>query len=85
MTRRPLLTEQDIVDRADRRTESGEFYYAVTALVAVCVLLVALFLPVHTWLHAHLELLFGFLLGTLAQSVPWLVDRWHWLKWFSHQ
>jgi len=44
---------------------------------------IALYEPVHTWLHAHLELLLGFLLGTLAQTVPWLIDRWRWMKWFS--
>jgi hypothetical protein len=49
--------------------------WTVAALI-VCV--VGLFDPFHTWLHAHLELLLGFLLGALAQSIPWLIDRWRW-------
>lgn len=58
---------------------------AIWGLATLLGLGVALYEPVHTWLHAHLELLLGFLLGTLAQTVPWLIDRWCWVKWFSHQ
>jgi hypothetical protein len=86
--RQDRLTEQDLMDRAAEldSTATGEYLgrwirrWTVAALI-VC--LVGLFDPFYTWLHAHLELLLGFLLGTLAQSVPWLIDRWRWIKWFS--
>lgn len=57
-----------------------EWRWAIAAFVTT---LIALFRPVHAWLHAHLELLLGVLLGSLAQSVPWLIDRCRWIKWFS--
>lgn len=81
-----VLTEQEIVDRAAQREEAGVYlgrWLRRWTAIALVVCIVGLFRPFHTWLHAHLELLLGFLLGTLAQSVPWLVDRWRWLKWFS--
>jgi hypothetical protein len=80
------VTEQEMQERTEPRQETGEYlrrwlrrYTAIGLLICI----VGLFHPFHAWLHAHLELLLGFVLGTLAQSVPWLVDRWRWMKWFS--
>jgi hypothetical protein len=59
----------------------------VTALfVSVCigVLAAAIALkPFHAWLHAHLQLLLGILIGALLQVPGWLRDRWRWMKHFS--
>jgi hypothetical protein len=51
----------------------------------------ALWQPIHTWLHAHLELLLGILIGSLLElavvcgprALRWIRDRWLWMKWFS--
>lgn len=80
----PLPTEEEIVARAGQRTRDRQYFWMVFASLCFGGLL-AIYAPVHAWLHAHLQLLLGFLLGTLAQSVPWLIDRWRWMKWFSHQ
>jgi uncharacterized membrane protein len=89
--RQDRLTSQDIVDRAVRepaKEEIGDYlsrWLRRFTAVGLLVCILGLFEPMHTWLHGHLELLLGFLLGSLAQSVPWLIDRWFWLKWFSWQ
>ncbi len=80
------LTEEEIVSRAAEREETGRYlsrWLRRSTALALLVCIVGIFQPVHSYLHAHLELLLGFLLGTLAQSVPWLIERYRWLKWFS--
>jgi hypothetical protein len=93
------LTEQDVVDRAEFRAEMRR-WDLWTNLFFFALLLVALWLPVHRWLHAHLELLAGILIGSLLEltavfcprwlspvltGARWIKDRWLWMKWFSHQ
>jgi hypothetical protein len=80
---RAALTEEQIIDRAcESDLEYGRW---IAVGIFIILALLALWLPVHTWLHRHVELFAGILLGTLAQSIPWLIDRWRWLKWFSYQ
>jgi len=84
------LTAQEIVDRAAAKSvwplAGWRFYWLVWwCFPAAIILLFALYAPVHSWLHAHLQFLWGVLAGTLVQSVGWLRDRWRWLKWFSWQ
>jgi hypothetical protein len=77
------LTCEDIVNRAAAREAFLNKRMAVWSVVALVVMLMAFWQPVHAWLHVHLELLLGILIGTLAQSIAWLIDRWRWLRWFS--
>lgn len=46
-------------------------------LLGSAVILIALYAPVHTWLHAHLELLFGFAVGTWLEMFVCLYEKRH--------
>lgn len=83
MNMRPL-TAEDIVYRASAEEANRRAYYFILAALLFAAVL-ALYRPVHSWLHAHLELLLGILIGSLLQAPGWLLDRWRWMKWFSHQ
>lgn len=81
-------TADDIVDRAAARDEEPPrlFVWGIGWLAAGLILCVlALFQPIHDWLHAHLQFLCGVVVGSLLQVPGWLYDRWLWLKWFSWQ
>jgi putative effector of murein hydrolase len=60
-------------------------------LFLLSLLLVSLYEPIHAWLHAHLQLLAGVVIGSVAQLLVtggvarWLRDRWLWMRWFSWQ
>lgn len=51
--------------------------------------LLALYQPVHSWLHAHLCLPWGMLVGSVLEMAVvegwfrWLVDRFLWIRWFN--
>lgn len=79
-----LLTADEIVDRAVRKEDTLRAVRRWCA-VAAFVTLVAITEPVHAWLHAHLQFLWGVLVGSLLQVPGWLRDRWLWMKWFSWQ
>lgn len=78
------LTAEELVDRAARKPESWR-YLLRWFTVAGLVVLIALTEPAHAWLHAHLQFLWGVLVGSLLQVPGWLRDRWRWMKWFSWQ
>lgn len=83
MNRRPPISEQDIVDRAEQRRR-GPFGWKISTLAVIFVLVLgALYDPIHAWLHRHLELIFGILIGSSLEMVGWIRDRWRWMKWFS--
>ncbi len=54
---------------------------------------IALYEPVHAWLHLHRTALLWFTIGTWVELfacqwrplVKWIRDRRLWLRWFSHQ
>lgn len=58
-------------------------------IALVIVGLIALYRPVHTWLHAHLWLPWGILIGStlemaIVENWPrWIADRVWWIRWFN--
>ena len=81
-----MLTEQDIVDRANR-----ESVRSFRAPILILILLSTLGWPVPSaWIHVHRELMLGILIGSTTELLiilasRWLWDRYLWLRWFSHQ
>jgi hypothetical protein len=69
--RRPPLTEEEIVDRAAQRQHDSTI---LLVILAMCLLsAISIYKPVHTWLHAHLQLLAGILLGSVLEAWMWLM------------
>lgn len=84
------LTAEQIVERADRRDRIRKSRIYVAAWCAVSLLILAGFVflfyePVHAWLHRHVELFLGILIGSLLQTIGWARDRWRWMRGFSWQ
>jgi len=77
------LTAEDVVDRAAVKDKVRR---RRLLFLAACLFTAGMGLgPWHDWMHAHRELFMGIFLGTIWQSIPWLIDRWRWLKLFSWQ
>jgi len=83
------VTSEDLVDRPTM-WEAGRPYRAARLIAVLLAIAVAPFWPVPflRWIHLHRELIFGILIGSVAELLivlasRWLWDRYLWLKWFS--
>jgi hypothetical protein len=68
------LTEEEIIQTAIERDHRNGRWLAIGAFLVLA--LVALYQPVHTWLHRHVELFAGILIGSLAEAVVWIACIW---------
>ena len=93
--RRKTLTEEEIVYRSRKRQERlkriRQKFGFFLALAIVTFL--SLLLPIHTWLHRHLQFLAGILIGSLLelmvyerQHIGEVLSRPYWfLAWMYHE
>jgi hypothetical protein len=68
------LTEEEIIQTAIERDHRNGRWLAIGAFLVLA--LVALYQPVHTWLHRHVELFAGILIGSLAEAAVWIACIW---------
>jgi hypothetical protein len=72
------LTEETMIDRAERRRERWQTFsqWIRLHLVIALVCVMAILEPFHSWLHVHVQFCFGAVAGSAAQAIAWAAWRW---------